>query len=47
VRRDGRTAIDRFDPVGPLFDDKEVTASLSAADDGRFEGLLLRGFIDA
>lgn len=48
VRRVGRaTAIEPFDPTGPLFEDGEIAAALmSNAEGGLFENLVLRGLID-
>ena len=41
------TVVEPFVVSGPLFADAEIAAGLaSRADDGVFEGLLLRGFID-
>lgn len=48
VRRVGRASeIRPFDVTGPLFQDNQVTAALtSGTEDGLFESLLLRGWID-
>ena len=48
VRRVGRASeIRPFDVAGPLFQDSEVAAALtSGTEDGLFESLLLRGWID-
>lgn len=48
VDRDaGHTSVRRLDTVGPLFDNPEILAGLSSAnEDGRFEALLLRGLLD-
>ncbi len=48
VRRVGRASEVRpFDVTGPLFQDSEVAAALtSGTEDGLFESLLLRGWID-
>lgn len=48
VGRDGRaTRLELFDPLGPLFEDKEVSRALATpTEDGVFEGLLLRGLLD-
>ena len=48
VRRVGRASeIRPFDVTGPLFQDSEVAAALtSGTEDGLFESLLLRGWID-
>ena len=44
----GITKCSRFEPKGPLFDDKEVLEALtSPKENGWFEGLVLRGFVDA
>ena len=41
------TEVVPFQPAGPLFDDREIAAALSAGtEDGLFERMLLRGFID-
>jgi predicted ATPase len=43
----GGTIIDTFDVTGPLFSDQEIRAALAnGAEDGLFEGLLMRGLID-
>ncbi|MEW6337795.1 MAG: AAA family ATPase [Acidobacteriota bacterium] len=48
VSRSGKASlVRRFDPPGTLFSDIEIKKALTAAtEDGLFEGLLLRGFID-
>lgn len=48
VRRVGQaTTVEPFDTSGPLFKDTEIAEALaSPTEDGRFEGLLLRGLID-
>jgi predicted ATPase len=48
IAREGRyTTVRPFDPVGPLFDNEEVSRALSApSEDGVFEGLMLRGLLD-
>ena len=48
VRREGfSTVIESFDENSPMFKDSIVDHALeSGSDDGRFESLLLRGFID-
>lgn len=48
VRREGRaTVVTELDEKGPLFTDKEIREALTAGrEDGLFEALLLRGFID-
>jgi len=48
VRREGEsTIVSPFDVTGPLFTDSEIAAALaSRTEDGRFEGLVLRGLID-
>ncbi len=44
--RDG-TEVVEFDPAGPLFQDAEMAAALTAAtEDGVFEKLMLRGMLD-
>ena len=41
------TVVEPFDVAGPLFQDAEIRAALaSRSEDGVFESLLLRGFID-
>jgi predicted ATPase len=46
-RREGATLVRRFDPVGPLFVSDDLSADLSSSgEDGRFEGLLMRGYLD-
>ena len=41
------TSVSRFDATGPLFKDSEIARALtSGAEDGLFEGLMLRGMID-
>lgn len=49
VVRQGRdTRIERFSTSAPLFTDEEIRKALTApTDDGVFEGLLLRGLLDA
>jgi predicted ATPase len=48
VRRDRNgTQVQPFDPHGPLFQDVEMMAALTApTEDGLFESLLLRGMLD-
>jgi predicted ATPase len=48
VRREGtNTTISRFDVPGPLFQDQEINAALTAGnEDGLFESLMLRGMLD-
>jgi predicted ATPase len=48
VRREGDSSVVRpFDVTGPLFQDTEIAAALTAGtEDGLFEGLLLRGLLD-
>ncbi len=48
VRREGaRTVVERFDVTAPLLEDQEIAAALTAStEDGVFEGLVLRGFLD-
>jgi len=44
---DGDTRIEPFEPVGPLFQDHELSRALTNGhEDGLFEGLMLRGLID-
>ncbi|MBI1208134.1 MAG: AAA family ATPase [Azospirillum sp.] len=46
--RSGRTELAHLNPDGPLFAHGDVSDGLTAeTDDGRFEGLLLRGLLDA
>ena len=46
-RRESQTVVEPFELTGPLFDDDEVTKALTAAsEDGLFESILLRGFLD-
>jgi predicted ATPase len=41
------TTVSRFDVTGPLFKDHEIAKALtSGAEDGLFEGLMVRGMID-
>jgi predicted ATPase len=41
------TTVSRFDVTGPLFKDHEIARALtSGAEDGLFEGLMVRGMID-
>jgi predicted ATPase len=49
VRREGAASrILPFDGFGPLFEDDEIKQALTAqTEDGLFESLMLRGFIDA
>ena len=45
--RAGRaTTVEPFDTSGPLFKDADIAALASRTEDGRFENLLLRGWID-
>ncbi len=48
ARREGaRTVLEPFDPAGPLFQDTEVMKVLTSPDeDGVFEAIILRGFVD-
>jgi predicted ATPase len=48
VRRDGQaTVVQPFDVTGPLFRDHEIAAALTTGtEDGLFESLLLRGWLD-
>ena len=48
VRRAGAaTVVQQFDATGPLFEDREVAAALTAGtEDGLFESLMLRGMLD-
>lgn len=47
LQREAGTHIRSFAPVGPLFENAEVVRGLTAdAEDGVFEGLLLRGMLD-
>jgi len=48
VRRVGAaTVIKPFEMIGPLLEDSEIAKALTAsAEDGLFEGLILRGLID-
>lgn len=48
VARNGAdTTIEPFNALGPLFDDSEVRDALtSGSEDGLFESLMMRGFID-
>ena len=48
VRREGQeTVIDPFEPLGSLFKDTEIAEALTShREDGLFQSLLLRGFID-
>lgn len=48
VRREGNaTEVRRFDMPGPLFQDREIAAALTAGqEDGLFENLMLRGMLD-
>lgn len=48
VRREGDATVVRpFDVTGPLFKDQEIAAALTAgSEDGLFESLMLRGFLD-
>ena len=48
VRRDGQATVVRaFDVTGPLFQDHEIAAALTAGtENGLFESLLLRGMLD-
>jgi predicted ATPase len=44
----GETEVKRFDVTGPLFTDQEVHRALtSTAEESVFEGLILRGLLDA
>ncbi len=44
----GETEVKRFDVTGPLFTDQEVQRALtSTAEESVFEGLILRGLLDA
>ena len=41
------TVVEPFDVSGPLFQDADIAAALAShSEDGVFESLLLRGFID-
>jgi len=48
VRRKGAaTVVTPFEAKGPLFDDQEIAAALTASDeDGLFQGLMARGLVD-
>lgn len=48
VRREGAATVIRpFDMAGPLFEDQEIAAALTAStEDGLFESLMLRGLLD-
>jgi predicted ATPase len=47
-RENGATRIRHFDAFGPLFQDNEIKRALTApTEDGLFENLILRGFMDA
>lgn len=48
VQRSGRATVVRpFDVTGPLYQDDEVAAALTAgSEDGLFQGLILRGMLD-
>ena len=46
-RKASKTIVEPFLLTGPLFDDSEVSKALTAAsEDGLFESVLLRGFLD-
>ncbi|MCX7866137.1 MAG: AAA family ATPase [Limisphaera sp.] len=48
VRREGAaTVVEPFETTGPLFQNRELAEALTTAtEDGWFEGLMLRGFLD-
>jgi len=47
VREKGSTRVNSFKPPGPLFDDPDLATALTApAEDGAFEGAMLRGLLD-
>lgn len=47
LREGAATVVRPFKITGPLFDDREITAALTAStEDGLFESLMLRGLLD-
>ena len=46
-QKEGMTFCAPFQPSGPLFENQEIKAALSSQyENGWFEGLVLRGFVD-
>lgn len=47
IQESDKTQFARFEPMGPLFEDHEISAALTArTEDAIFEGLFLRGLLD-